>query len=182
MTHVAELAWASFIAVLVSGLPLCLKTVESSIEHMDDGSDFNCCPRLHGNTSGSFQCPGIAGQRCPSALRTITHNKLRNMVLTVRNPAGKLGRGQNGFCIEFTQAKTGEKTPMSRMRMDVTLRIGRTEAARALSDVAPAGIGLYCGRMVLGIPGTWKLSFQYGSSAGSGRVSVLESVKFIERH
>jgi hypothetical protein len=115
MTHVAVWDWACFIAVLVSGLPLCLKTVEPTIEHMDDGSDFDCCPRLHGNTSGSFQCPGIAGQRFPSALRTITHNKLRNMVLTVRNSARKLGRGQNGLCIELTQTKTGEKSPMSRI-------------------------------------------------------------------
>jgi hypothetical protein len=182
MTHVAELVWASFLAALVSGLPLYVKTMKAPLEHIDADSEFDCCSRLHGNTSAPFHCPGIAGQRCPSALRTITRNELRNTVLTVWNPAGQLGKGRNGFCIQFTQAKTGENIPMSRIRMDVTLRIGRTEAARAVTEIAPTGIGLYCGQVAMGIPGTWKLSFQYGSSAGSGRVSFLESVKLVERH
>jgi len=176
MTHVSALAWKSLLTALVSGLPLCVNTTAAPLEQIAGGSDLDCCLRLQGTRSGSFHCPGIVDQRCPHILRTISRNELRHMVLTVRNPAGQLGRGRNGFCIEITQATTGESTPMSRMRMDVTMRIGRAEAARAVSEIAPTGIGLYCARVVLGIPGTWKIGFQCASSAGSGRISFLENV------
>ncbi len=130
MANLTELALTSVLAALVLVLPLYVKTTDAPLEPMEDSSEFDCCPRLHGNTSSPFHCPGIADARCPSALRILSRSESRKMVLTVWNPTGRLGKGENGFCTQFTQTKTGENIPMSRMRMDVTLRIGRVEAAR----------------------------------------------------
>jgi hypothetical protein len=112
MTHVAELARRSLVAAIMWCSLVSLLNMAAPLEQIDSIPEFDCCTRLQGKGSGSFRCKLIASEHCPSSLRAISTNQLRNVVLTVQNPAGKFVRGENGLYIDFTNAKTGENMPI----------------------------------------------------------------------
>lgn len=143
MSKITDSAPTSVIAILAWCLAVFLANGTFAHEQFGNTPELDCCSQLHCRGADSFRCRRIVGERCPSRLRIVSVNQIRNIVVTVQNPAGKLGKGKNGLCIAFANPKTGKNVAMSFLRIDATLRLGHVEAARALTETVPIGIGLY---------------------------------------
>lgn len=173
MSKITDSAPTSVIATLAWCLAVSLANGAFAQDEFGNApEEVDCCSQLHGRGSDSLRCRRIGGERCPSSLRVISVNQIRNIVVTVQNPAGKLGKGKNGLCVAFANAKTGKRVAMSFLRIDATLRFGHIEAARAVTETVPIGIGLYCVRVNLTLPGTWKLTFKCAESTKKEKLSL----------
>ncbi len=135
----------------------------------------DCCRLMQSRDLNVVSCMRAeAGCRFP--LRLVGTGQRKSTIITVQNPGGRLGRGANGFCVYFINAITGQNIPVAGLRLDVTLRIGRVDAARALAEIVSDGPDRYCGHVILRIPGQWKLTFKYVGTVRKGKISLMESV------
>jgi len=72
----------------------------------------------------AFSCSRTAGARCRSSLRLVDVNQSRGIVMKIRNPAGHVAKGENGFCIELVKATSGQAVQSTNVPLDTTVRIG----------------------------------------------------------
>ena len=154
--------------------PTVLMATAIPQQAFETSSRADCCRGIRNWKVNAISC--LRSQdHCPSALRVAGTAQAKGVTVTVLNADGQFARGANGFCIQFTD-EAGRKLHMAKLHLDVTLRMGRVEAVRAISEITPSGVGLYCAHVVLLIPGRWMLTFKYADSTGHGKLTVLESV------
>jgi hypothetical protein len=158
-----------FAAALVLWFP-------ASALEIDNVPRFDCCPQSKESDVSALSCSRNVQARCPSSLHVIGATSSGKVFVTAQNEAGRLGRGRNGFCIKFANAKADEAINMADVELDVTLRIGRVELVRAVAQVTPGDAAIYCGHVILLLPGQWKLTFRYIGSGISGKISLLTTV------
>jgi hypothetical protein len=148
----------------------------ASASQIDSAPRFDCCPHSKKSDVSALSCSRNVQARCPSSLRLIGATSSERIFVTVQNEAGRLGRGRNGFCIKFANAKADKAINMADVELDVTLRIGRVESVRAIAQVTPGDTGVYCGHVILPVAGAWKLTFRYIGSGIKGKISLFTAV------
>ena len=167
-------AVSTFVLSFLRYSPSVLTPAAISQQAFETPPRVDCCPSEQSAWGGTL-C-SLGQDRCPFALRVSATGQWKGITATILNPDGRFARGGNSFCVQFTN-RAGQKLRMAKVHLDVTLRIGHVEAARAVSELIPAGVDRFCGHVILRIPGRWRLRFQYVNPAGQrGEVSALESV------
>lgn len=154
----------------------CLKGDLASINQEQLGGPETTTPATSGccfqkqEHEQTYSCTGYS---CPTSLKVIRRQQVKDLVITVENADGKLSRGPNSFCVRFTDSRTNQVVDVGEVQLDVTLGIGHVKAMRAVAQINPTVKGLYCGQVNLRVTGVWELVLGYVSPAGRGKIRFV---------
>ncbi len=164
----------------------CLKTELASIKQGATGVSVPP-PFPASGKSGNCGFPGppslkVGPGKSPSIVRLVQYQKSKRLMISLAHDYSPFVIGQNNFCVEFKNARTGKLTDAGDVQVEFTLAIGlrRVKAIRAVTQVAQTEIGRYCGRVGLAMPGDWSVRVRHEGPSGKGRTVFPVIVRRLE--
>ena len=154
----------------------CLKTELASIRQGATGVSI---PPPFSASGKSRNCgfpappsPKVGPGTPPSIIRLVQYQESKGLMISLTHDYGPFAIGQNNFCVEFRNDRTGDRVDAGDVQVDFTLTIGRLriKAIRAVTHLAQAGTGRYCGRVGLVAPGDWSVRVRYEGPSGEGKM------------
>ena len=106
------------------------------------------CVCLAGDKRGPFVYQESQVSARPTET-TIASKRVRDLVITITNPAGRLREGDNDLCILFVGRKTREPVDVQNVSVDFILLVGRIQEEPIKAPLTRDQIGQHCGHVNL---------------------------------
>jgi len=113
----------------------------------------------------------------PQEARVISSQLHKGMAVDLMNEQGQFAGGQNKFCVDFRDLRTGRTVDPGDVTVDFTHGDGPVKLVRAVARITHAEAGHYCGEVSLPMSGLWIVTAKYGGPSGKGKAVFGPSVK-----